>query len=372
MPAERGVDHPKRLHSKGLALSAGVFSLSDFFRASSRLAAALVIFSGVLLGSGCARVRFESNPPGAVIEYSRTGAPPWLPLERDAETGEPSRTPLAESRPFHGYAFVRAQLEGYLPSVRRLVNFSDLWGQTIAFELEKTAAFAALEKLDAGFVFYEGEWVNPTERHLVQVDGVWMTAADADALAHLAAGEILFEGVWMPAEQARALERERLLAQGYVEYKGRLVPPERAKRLGAIDQQIAELAQRPEDLSATNASLETTGLVREGGSRLKAFNATSLQAEFLISGPGAAESLSVGPYEDASADLPAGEYAVAILPISPGVYPNHLGRAILLEGRAHTLTYLGQEFRQRDLDELLQGAQQNRLQVPEMDIPEAP
>jgi len=341
-----------------------------------------------LLGCGVARVVVA--PPGGEIFVSETGARDWQRLDgwrrwftvRDHGGDQPE---LAEERffllmPWRGYAFLRAEREGYLPAQPVLADFSRLGWRRLEFRLTPLRAHEARMKLAEGLVFRDGRWIEPQAAGLVQRDGVWLTAEQAERFDRAAEGMVEFEGQWLTPSDRDALMQARRDELGLVEYKTRWLKPGDARRLHEIDLQLVELAKttpltNDDETSPSQraaATLDLTGPSLSKDCRLKLFNASGFSIEVLVSGPVFVESYTVAAYDDVTVYIPPATYRMAALPATPGMGAPFLGEFGLEGGRGYTLVYSGRRPELRDIDEVLAEDPTSDIPIPTITIPELP
>jgi len=288
-----------------------------------RHAIALILLVAVL-GAGCASHRIETDPPGAIVEYSPTGIDPWMPVTGDAAS---SMTPLSFTPSWNGYAFVRARRPDFVPTERTLVDAGrpSMWrrifaSEELSYTLRPTAERELAQRLDD------------------------QDAGTTTTLAAATIDDATTSSVVMPLE---------------------LLPEDAA----TIDKQLADLKAHPDTLTEGNGRFEETGLMPEGTSRLRLINATSLDAEFLIGGP-EPQTVSLEPFRETAIELPPGHRQVAALPTVSGPFQTFFVDADLEQARSYTLLYFGNASQERHLDEILETVNALRTQTPTIAIPE--
>ncbi len=261
----------------------------------------------MLLEMGCAIVSVESDPPGARLVYSDTGLPPWRPWQPEKGNDIAPSTSAVRSGALR---FMRAEKDGYYPSPPQLVEAFVFKPEKISFKLDPTPELAARQKRDAGFVLYEGQWIRPETKNLVEYKGQWMTGKEKTAREMTEAGLVLFEGKWVTPDERDRLFAEKQKASGMLLYKGQWVSPDERERQEAIDQIIDRALKMK---SAPLPAMEKTDRKRPGEPALVVFNLTGHPLTAYLSGPVSIEiSIDSSDYENR--EIPAGQYKLALKP----------------------------------------------------------
>ncbi|MEQ8821238.1 MAG: hypothetical protein RLY93_13435 [Sumerlaeia bacterium] len=353
-----------------------------------------LLAAGLLLGS-CARLRVESNPPGARVLWSENGItgwydwPPVAEARKDdlevltaglaASTSDTAMTPFA-GREFVGDTiFITVEKDGYyrpLPQVAELYAFRN---EKLTFDLVADPETFARAQRAKGLVSYGGEWVDPVEKELAEYKGSWIPADLAFEYAQRDQGLVQYDEQWVtPQERDRLLATDRL-AQGYVEFKGRWVMPEVREQETLIDREVDRIAvtdalrlDPPRVIGRIDADAARVGLVNATGERMR----------FLFSGPISRE-VTLEPLETlglrASGGLivPGGRYRVAAIPAFEGVGQDgvslnvQFGEEPLAEGFRYEFTYSGgEDFEFDNLGDYELEEPEMPYEIPDIEIPE--
>jgi hypothetical protein len=275
-----------------------------------RLLCAALAAAAFLLETGCAVVTVESDPPGARLLYSETGLAPWMPWQPEKGNDiTPSRSTVRPGT----LRFMRAEKDGYYPSTPQLVEAFLFSPEKITFALAPTPALAAQQKRDAGFVFYEEQWIRPETMNLVEYKGQWMTPEEKISREKTDAGLVLFEGEWVEPDERDRLFAEMQEASGLLLYKGQWVSPDERARQEGIDQII----ERAVKLDAEPLPpIDITDRNRVGEPAFVVFNLTRRPLTVFLSGPVSLE-IAIGPAEYDLREVPPGQYQLALKPADP-------------------------------------------------------
>ena len=234
----------------------------------------LLLLPWIAAVSGCALVTVTSDPPGAEIICSTTGAGPWEPWPPG--TSKLRTTPTRKLTSSERYYFVRVRKEGYYPVRPELVDAGPLQRRRLHFKLDLTPQAK-------GLVLYEpeGRWVTPDEgerleaeskraQGLVQYQGEWMSPDEKFARQQHERGCVLFEGRWVKPDE-----------EDLVRFKDQYMKREEAKRQREIDDEVQQIVA-----SATTFPLRFEPISRPSDvAQLRVADHTKHPIEVLLSGP---------------------------------------------------------------------------------------
>ncbi len=292
-----------------------------------------------LFEMGCAIVTVDSNPPGARLVYSETGLPPWRAWQPEKGNAVAPSTAAVKSGTIR---FIRAEKDGFYPSLPQLVEAFAFKPAKISFELAPTPEWKAQQKRAAGFVFYEGEWIRPETKGLVEYKGQWMTREEKDSREKTDAGLVMFEGRWVAADERDRLFAEKRKAEGLLLYKGQWIAPDELERQEGIDQIIDRALKMNSEPLPT---IEKTDRKRPGEPAIVIFNLTGRPLKAYLSGPISLE-IAVGPADYENREIPTGVYQLALKSTEDG-QPMMVGELTVFSvdslgrGAVYSLIYKG-------------------------------
>ena len=279
-----------------------------------RLAPACLAGLAALLATGCTRLAVDSEPSGARVLWSRDGLTDWKPWPpttwHDPVPATDGPTTPLRSTGFHqDTMWVTVEKDGYYRPLPQAVQLFRMRRESVNFELAERPEMVAARRLAEGYVLYEGEWVIPQERGLVEFEGRWLPQEEAFRLAQAAKGLVEHKGEWMtPAQRDERFAADQR-AKGLVEFKGLWVAPEERDRMVAMDAEVEAIA------AGEHRVMDLPRVVGIQSPIVQAdlLNATATPLRWLLSGPQTAE-FTTPPYD--SYRLAEGNFLV----LQPGRY----------------------------------------------------
>ncbi|MDX1973520.1 MAG: hypothetical protein SFY68_13400 [Candidatus Sumerlaeia bacterium] len=283
--------------------------------------------------SGCAsRLVVDSEPADARVLWSPDGVDDWRPWPPKTWEGQPTvslaegvttpsvqtMTPLSDTSSYSDSFWVTVDKEGFYRPRPQLVQLYAGHTERLSFVLEETREAEEKRLLQSGFVLYKGEYVKPEDLGLVQVEGIWFSAEEAQELQQRSAGKVLYNGVWMTPEERLAQYNQEQSAKGFVPFKQRWVKPSVLAFEEEIDQDVAELKNNKTVRPLREPRV--VGSVQGDVAQLQVHNSSRLPLTLLLSGP-RSQRLSLNAYETYGAGeaerftILAGEYSLATLPL---------------------------------------------------------
>jgi hypothetical protein len=262
--------------------------------------------------TGCTRLVVQSDPPNAVVLWSATGVEPFRPwppnswelrttagktIVHDEESGETGTlTPLDVTGVFGDTVFVTVELEGYRRPLPQMAQLYTWRNEKLSFTLEELPERYSERMMAQGFLYYRGEWVNAEEAGLEVFNGVVMPKLEAHRLRQVAAGLVEYKGEWMTREQALEAEEIDMLALGKVRLKGRWVTVTEAEIEKEIDRRVAEISA-----GKIYPDLTAPRIIERTSlvmAEVQLTNSSGQRVEFLFSGP-VSKSILILPYQSA-------------------------------------------------------------------------
>lgn len=287
-------------------------------RGSRPLLAALIATTAFGMTTGCSRLVVESQPEGATILWSVDGSEPYRPWppnswewrttagnrisQQDTGNADVSAAPTTPATPlnatgvFGDTIFVTVEKDGYRRPLPKAVQLYSWRNERISFELEELPERIAERMMAEGFLLYRGEWVDPEVAGVEKYNGIVMPKEQAFRLRQLAAGLVEYEGEWMSPEDAEAAEERDMLAQGMVRLKGRWVSEEVYDMETSIDEKVASI--REDKVYADLTPPRIMERTNLAAAEIQLTNSTGQQVEFLFSGP-YSRSFTLLPYQSA-------------------------------------------------------------------------
>ncbi|MBI5155513.1 hypothetical protein HZA57_09775 [Candidatus Poribacteria bacterium] len=285
----------------------------------------------VLLLAGCSRLTVESTPPGAEVVWSADGVGNWhswppVNWSGNAPTSSTALTPLTQRGRYGDALWVTVRKEGFYEPRPQVVQLYTGRHEKLIFDLRETPDAYAARMREQGLVSYNGEWVDPAARGLVEFDGHWLPEAEAFVLSQQAKGLIEYKGEWLSPAEREARFTSDQQALGLVPFKNRWVTPEVQSSETALDAEVTEAAGGEHD------SLEPPKVIGRIEARLaqvQLLNSTGFNVRFLLSGPESRDVLlapyaSYGLVAGERLSVPAGRYKVVAKPLTSGLGPAEL------------------------------------------------
>ncbi len=293
----------------------------------------LVALGFFLVGiiTGCAtKLSVTSEPAGAQVMWSPSGVEDWRPWPPRTwnpspfsanlnEPKEPVLTPFSDAATYSDTVWITVEKEGYyrpLPKVAQLYSQNH---EKLTFTLVETPALQEQRLLAAGFVPYKGEFVKPEELNLVEYNGDWMTAPEADLRQKQDAGLVEFEGQWVTIQQREELFAANQMALGFIQFKDRWVKPEVKTQELLIDEYVTELFLEP---STPLRAPRVVGTLNQNLAQLQVHNSSRVPIRVYLSGT-RSDQLILNAYETYGATetqrytVIPGDYRIAIVPQNP-------------------------------------------------------
>lgn len=213
----------------------------------------LIYGSTALLLSGCTTtLNVKSEPSGAQVLWSPTGVDDWRPWPprtwnavANPEEREPVITPYKDTASFSDTVWITVEKEGYYRPLPQVAQLYSLKHQKLEFALEETPELEKQRLLAQGFVPYKGNYVKPEELGLVEYNGVWMLKAEAELQQKRDAGLILYQEKWVTPAERDRLYAADQQALGFIEFKGRWVKPEVQAKELEVDKVVQQILAEP-------------------------------------------------------------------------------------------------------------------------------
>ena len=325
----------------------------------------LLIYLMILaLIAGCAVVRIESDPPGAVILYSPNGMPPWTPLGQEGDYILTPATHRHFNKKVHFYRVVKA---GYLSTLPQLAESYPFHRSTLHFTLGKTRATIESEYREKGYVLLDGKWVDPQEKGLVEYQGKWITPEEKFTKEQREKGLVKFEGKWMTPEEKKKAFTRKQKEEGLILFKGRWITQADKQLEQEIDEHV-DSAFSSEHRELPHPGV--MGAIPGEKSRVRVLNGTGGDVMFFFSGKDS-HRMALHYYESRNIDLEPGSYRVAVFPVAPDQNPACLSYEFK-PGYRYSLVEEGTALEPSSGEALSPQKIKEKYDIPELEIPDYP